>query len=151
MFVCGPTVYDFAHLGHAKTYVQFDMIVKYLRFKGYEVFYLQNITDIDDKIIKKANTEKVSWEDIAKKYKEAYFEDMKNLGVNSVNKYANAMDYIEEIISQVRRLVKKGFGYKISDGYYFDLAKDGDYGKLAGRKILREGDSVSRLMKMMKN
>src|SRR3989338_8370127 len=89
-FVCGPTVYYYAHLGHAKTYTQFDIIVKYLRHKGYKVFYLQNITDIDDKIIKKANEEKTDWKEIVSKYKKEYFEDMKALGVDSINKYANA-------------------------------------------------------------
>ncbi len=145
MFVCGPTVYDFAHLGHAKTYIQFDMVAKYLRFKGYEVFYLQNITDIDDKIIKKANDKEIFWKELVKNYKKDYLKDMERLGVDSVNKYANAMDYIKEIISQVQRLVDKGFAYKTSDGYYFDLTKDKDYGKLAKRKMLKEGDAVSRI------
>src|SRR3989338_3700284 len=119
LFVCGPTVYDYAHLGHAKTSVQFDFIVKYLRHKGYKLFYLQNITDIDDKIIKKANEEKIDWKEIVKKYREAYFQDMKNIGVDTINKYANATDYMLEIISQVKRLIEKGIAYKISDGYYF--------------------------------
>ena len=145
LFVCGPTVYDFSHVGHAKTYTQFDIIIKYLRFKGYKVFYLQNITDIDDKIIKKANEEKEDWKKIVKKYKEAYLEDMESLGINSVNKYANATDYIEEIVSQVERLIKKGYAYKISDGYYFDLSKDEEYGKLAKRKVLEGEDAVSRI------
>src|SRR3989344_1581299 len=144
-FVCGPTVYDYAHLGHAKTYTQFDIIVKYLRHKGYKVFYLQNITDIDDKIIKKANEEKTDWKEIVKKYREAYFQDMKNIGVDSINKYANATDYMLEIISQVKRLIEKGIAYKISDGYYFDLTKFKEYGKLAKRKITEKDDAVSRI------
>src|SRR3989338_3566643 len=114
LFVCGPTVYAYAHLGHAKTSVQFDFIVKYLRYKGYKVFYLQNITDIDDKIIKKANQEKTDWKEIVKKYRETYFQDIKALGVDSINKYANATDYISEIISQVKRLIEKKITYKIS-------------------------------------
>lgn len=145
IFVCGPTVYDFSHLGHAKTYTQFDIIVKYLRFKGYKVFYLQNITDIDDKIIKKSNQENISWKEVARKYEEAYLEDMKILGIDSVSKYARATDYIPQIISQVERLIKKGYAYKISDGYYFDLSKDEEYGKLAKRKALERGDAVSRI------
>lgn len=145
LFVCGPTVYDFSHLGHAKTYTQFDIIVKYLRFKGYKVFYLQNITDIDDKIIRKANEEKVDWKDIVKKYKKAYLEDMKSLRIDSVTKYANATDYIQEIISQVERLIKKEYAYKISDGIYFDLSKDSEYGKLARRKLVEGEDAVSRI------
>ena len=147
LFVCGPTVYDYSHLGNAKTYVQFDMIVKYLRFRGFKVYYLQNITDIDDKIIKKAQTgsEGFNWKRISQKYEQLYKEDMTNLGVNSVNNYARATDYIKEIISQVKRLIKKGYAYKISDGWYFDLSKDKDYGKLAGRTKIQGEDSVSRI------
>lgn len=145
IFVCGPTVYDYAHLGHAKTYIQFDIIVKYLRYRGYKVFYLQNITDIDDKIIEKAAQEKKDWKDIVKRYKKEYFEDMKSLGINSVSKYADATGYLPEIISQVKTLIKKEIAYKISDGYYFDLTKFKEYGKLARRKMLEEGDSVSRI------
>jgi len=145
IFVCGPTVYDLSHVGHAKTYTQFDIIVKYLRFKGYNVFYLQNITDIDDKIINRSNLEKVSWKELVKKYREAYLSDIKSLGIDSVSKYANATDYIPEIVSQVERLIKKGFAYKISDGLYFDLTKDEEYGKLARRKLSEGEDAVSRI------
>src|SRR3989344_3729836 len=145
LFVCGPTVYDYAHLGHAKTYTQFDIIVKYLRHKGYKVFYLQNITDIDDKIIKRANEENTDWKEIVKKYRKEYFEDMKALGIDSVNKYARATDYIPQIVSQVKRLIEKGIAYKISDGYYFDLTKFKEYGKLAKRKIAEKDDAVSRI------
>src|SRR3989339_1444908 len=145
IFVCGPTVYDLSHVGHAKTYTQFDIIVKYLRFKGYNVFYLQNITDIDDKIINRSNLEKISWKELVKKYREAYISDIKSLGIDSVSKYANATDYIPEIVSQVERLIKKGFAYKISDGLYFDLTKDEEYGKLARRKLSEGEDAVSRI------
>lgn len=145
MFVCGPTVYDYAHLGHAKTYIQFDLIAKYFRWKGYKLFYLENITDIDDKIIKKADLEKINWEKVRDLYEKYFMEDMKKLEVNSVDKYARATDYIENIISQVKRLIENGFAYKISDGWYFDLSKDKDYGKLARRKDLKEDDSVSRI------
>ena len=145
MFVCGPTVYDYSHLGHAKTYIQFDLIAKYFRWKGYKLFYVENITDIDDKIIKKADLEKISWEKVRTLYEKYFLEDMKELNINSVDKYARATDYMENILSQVKRLIKKGFAYKISDGWYFDLSKDEDYGKLAKRKDLKEDDSVSRI------
>jgi cysteinyl-tRNA synthetase len=145
MFVCGPTVYDYSHLGHAKTYIQFDLIAKYFRWKGYKLFYVENITDIDDKIIKKADLEKISWEKVRNLYEKCFLEDMKELNINSVDKYARATDYMENILSQVKRLIKKGFAYKISDGWYFDLSKDEDYGKLAKRKDLKEDDSVSRI------
>ena len=145
IFVCGPTVYDFSHIGHAKTYTQFDLIVKYLRYLGYKVFYLQNLTDIDDKIIKRANEEKNDPLKLAKKFEEEYKKDMLSLGVDSVDKYARATDYIPEIISQVKRLINKGIAYKISDGYYFDLTKFSEYGKLAKRTALEAEDSVSRI------
>ncbi len=145
LFICGPTVYNNSHLGHAKTYVQFDMIVKYLRFRGYKVHYLQNITDIDDKIINRAQEKNENWKEISRKYEKIYIEDMKSLGVDSINKYARATDYIKEIISQVKRLIKKGYAYKVSNGWYFDLSKDKDYGKLARRTSLGSEDSVSRI------
>ena len=145
MFVCGQTVYDHSHVGHAKTYVQFDLIARYLRILGYKVFYLQNITDIDDKIIKKAREEKMGWKEITKRYENSYLSDMKKLNINSVNKYAKATNYIPQIISQVKRLIKKGYAYKISDGWYFDLSKDKDYGKLARRTLLEADDAVSRI------
>ncbi len=145
LFVCGPTVYDYSHIGHAKTYTQFDVIVRYLRYKKYKIFYLQNVTDIDDKIINRAKEESKTWKEIAYFYLKAYYEDMKALGINSVNKYARATDYIARIISQVQRLVKKGYAYKISDGYYFDLKKFKNYGKLAGRTYLDADDAVSRI------
>ena len=122
LFVCGPTVYDYSHLGHAKTYTQFDMIVKYLKFRGFQVFYLQNITDIDDKIIRRAQENSENWKELSRRFEKLYKEDMESLGIDSVSKYARATDYIKEIISQVERLIKKGYAYKISDGWYFDLS-----------------------------
>jgi cysteinyl-tRNA synthetase len=145
MFVCGPTVYDFSHLGHAKTYIQFDVIVRYLRYKGYNVFYLQNITDLDDKIIERAQREGLTPEALARKFEEEFYKDMKALGISSVTKYARATDYIKEIISQVERLMKKGYAYEIEDGIYFDLSKFKEYGKLSGRTTLEAEDSVSRI------
>ena len=145
LFVCGPTVYDFSHMGHAKTYVQFDFIVKYLRWKKYDVFYLQNITNIDDKIIARANERGISSEKLANEFEKKFYEDMEKIGVNSVNKYARATDYIDQIIKQVKRLLEKGFAYKISDGYYFDLTKFKEYGKLARRTVQEAEDGVSRI------
>ncbi len=145
IFVCGPTVFDSSHIGHAKTYIQFDVIVKYLRWLGYDVFYLENITDIDDKIINRARERNESPAKLARRFENEFLEDMKSLGVDSVNKYARATDYIEEIKSQVRRLIEKGYAYKINDGYYFDLSKDPDYGKLAKRKFEEAEDAVSRI------
>lgn len=145
MFVCGPTVYDLAHLGNAKTYTQFDFIARYLRYRGYEVFYLQNITDIDDKIIKKAAEEKLSWQEISEKFTKEYFEDMKALHNTSVNKYAKATDYIKEIVSQVKVLLDKNFAYQTNDGIYYDVSKFPNYGKLSGRTEADQNAGVSRI------
>src|SRR3989338_1873271 len=102
IFVCGPTVYSYIHIGNAITFTNYDLIVKYLIYKKFKVKYIMNITDIDDRIINKANEEKVSWREISKKYENYFLEDIKELGVNSPNKYARATDYIKEIISQVQ-------------------------------------------------
>ena len=109
LFVCGPTVYDYSHLGHARTYIPFDVLAEYLRYRGYLVFYLQNITDIDDKIINRAKKVYKKWDEISKMYMKAYFEDMRSLRINSINLYAPASYYIDEIIDQVKRLIEKGF------------------------------------------
>lgn len=145
MFVCGPTVYDSSHIGHAKTYVQFDMIVRYLRFRGFDVFYLQNITDLDDKIIQRAKEEGTIPKELAKRFEEEYYRDMEALGISSVCEYARATDFIDAIIKQVETLVKKGFTYQIDDGVYFDLTKFPEYGKLSGRTTLDAEDAVTRI------
>ncbi len=144
-FVCGPTTYNYIHLGNAKTYTQFDMIANYLRYKGYKVKYIQNITDIDDKIIKRAQESKEDPLRFADQFYQAYLHDTKNLGITSVSKYIKATMRIKEIISQVKRLLSKGYAYKISNGIYFDLSKDKEYGKLSGRTVLEAEDATSRI------
>ena len=145
LFVCGPTVYDYPHLGHAKTYTQFDVLARFLRYLGYKVFYLQNITDIDDKIINRAREEGTSWQELSLKFEKIYLEDMMFLGNTSVDTYARATDHIPQIVNQVQTLVEKGYAYEISDGFYFETAKFKEYGKLSGRTELKEDDSVSRI------
>ena len=135
LFICGLTVYDYVHIGHAKTYIQFDFLVKYLRWKGFKVFYLQNVTDIDDRIIKKANDTKQNWKSLALKFEKEYLEDTKNLDIDSINKYARATDFIPQIIDQVNRLVKKGYAYETEDGIYFEVKKFKEYGKLSGQDL----------------
>jgi len=145
-FVCGPTVYDFPHLGHAKTYTQFDFIVKYLRWIGFEVNYLQNITDLDDKIIKRSADRNIDWRDLTAEFEKIYIDDMAALHNTAVTKYARATDYIENIVNQTQRMLDKGLAYRTPDGsIYFEIAKFGDYGKLSGRTELKENDSVSRI------
>jgi len=122
MFVCGPTFYDYSHIGHAKLFVTFDAFAKYLRHFGYKVFYLQNITDIDDKIILRAKERGVSPKNLADAFTKEYLKNMKELGVDAVSKYAPATKYIKEIISQVKRLIEKGCAYIIEgDGVYYNI------------------------------
>ncbi len=149
-FVCGPTVYDYAHIGHARTYVFFDSFVKYLRSLKYEVFYLQNITDIDDKIIKRALEEKKSSFVLAKKFEEEYLHDSKDLKIDSIDKYARATEHIEEIISQTKRLLEKDFAYLADDGIYYNISKFKEYGKLSKRTTKQAEDGTSRIDESVK-
>ncbi len=135
MFVCGPTVYDYAHIGHARSYINFDIVARYLKWRGYKLNYVQNITDIDDKIIKRANENKEEPAKLAKRFENAYYEDMRALNVIAVDKYARASDNIKEITNQIQRLVKKGFAYQIDDGIYFNISKFKDYGKLSQQNL----------------
>ena len=133
LFVCGPTVYDDAHIGHGRTYISFDTIKRYLEFKGYSVFYIQNITDIDDKIINRAKETNSDAIDIARKFEKRYIEDMDKLNVNNVNLFARATDHIDEIINQIERLINLGFAYETEDGVYFEIEKFPEFGKLSNR------------------
>ncbi|MEK7608363.1 MAG: cysteine--tRNA ligase [Patescibacteria group bacterium] len=146
LFVCGPTVYDYLHIGNGRTYMVFDLFARYLRSRSIKLFYLQNITDVDDKIIARANEQGASWSEIAKTYEKIYKANLKALNISSVTKYANATKYIPEIVKQVQTLEKKGHVYQIEDdGYYFDLSTFPSYGKLAGRTIAQAEDGVSRI------
>ncbi|MFG2114762.1 cysteine--tRNA ligase [Streptomyces sp. NPDC048718] len=145
MFVCGPTVYGPSHVGHAKTYTQFDFIARYLEASGYKVTYLQNITDVDDKIIRRSAEEGIPTEEIAALFEKQYLEDMAALGNTRVDVHARAHDHIDEIVDQIKRLIERGHAYQLDDGWYFDLASFPAYGKLSGRTDLRPEDSVSRI------
>ena len=135
LFVCGPTVYDDSHIGHARTYISFDIIARYLEYKGYSVFYLQNITDMDDKIINRASELDVLPVDLARKFEKRYLEDMQALGVDHVNLHARATEHIPEIIVQIETLIDKGFAYETKTGVYFHESKFHDFGKLSRRNV----------------
>lgn len=135
LFVCGPTVYDLIHMGNARTFVFFDMLAKYLRLRGFEVFYLQNITDVDDKIIKKAESSGTRWLEISDRYYSEYLNDCSYLGITSVNLHARATNYVDSIISQIRRLIRRGYAYVAADGVYYDTSKFSDYGQLSKQKL----------------
>ncbi len=135
MFVCGPTVYDVSHIGHGKSYVAYDIIARYLRKKGYSVFYVLNITDIDDKIINRAKETGEDPLELSERYAQAFYKDMKDLHVNSINLYAKASDYLPEIINQIKGLINKGIGYQIAGGVYYDISKFPEYGKLSRQNL----------------
>lgn len=135
LFVCGPTVYDDSHIGHGRTYIAFDCIARFLRYQGYSLFYLQNITDVDDKVIKRAREKGTDPLVLAREYERRYLADMKALGVKNVNLYARATEHVPEIIVQIKILIKKGFAYETETGVYFEESKFPDFGKLSRRKL----------------
>ena len=113
MFVCGPTVYDHAHIGHARTYVFFDMLMRYMKYKGLNPFYVMNITDIDDKMIARAKQAGMTEKELSEIHTRSFLDDMKALNVQ-VTKYAKATDFIPQIINQVKTLLEKGYAYAVS-------------------------------------
>jgi len=135
MYVCGPTVYDFFHIGNARSFVMADTIRKALEFKGYDVKFVMNLTDIDDKIINRANKEGTSAKDVAEKYSKAFFEDTKKLKIKPATVHPKATEHIQEIIEFIKDLIDKGYAYNIDGDVYFDISKYKDYGKLSGKKI----------------
>ncbi len=146
LFVCGPTVYDDAHIGHARTYLFFDSFVRLLRSRTTKITYVQNITDVDDKIIARAKEEGTPALILARAFAARYLADMKALGIESVDAYAPATKFIPNIVSQVAALIEHGAAYRIEgDGYYFDIARFPAYGKLSGRTALQAEDAVSRI------
>lgn len=145
MYVCGMTVYDFCHMGHARVMVSFDVIVRYLRHKGYDVNYIRNITDIDDKIINRAAENNEPFDVLVDRMVEAMNEDFAKLNVLTPNSEPKATDHIEGIISMVQTLIEKGFAYAASNGdVYYRVRKFEGYGKLSG-KILEELESGARI------
>jgi cysteinyl-tRNA synthetase len=146
LFVCGPTVYDLSHLGHAKTYVQMDVLARVIKQNDYELFYVQNITDIDDKIIVRSAEKNSDWQELRTYFQNEYLKDMTSLNNTSVTEYARATDYIDDIISQVTRLMDSGHAYAIeNDGIYFEISTFPSYGKLSGRSEIKKDDAQTRI------
>lgn len=135
IYACGPTVYNFIHIGNARPLCVFDVLRRYLKHKGYNVKFVQNFTDIDDKIINKANDEHVSFNDISEKYIKEFEIDAHGLNVNDADIRPRATDTINEIIEMINTLVNKGFAYEISGDVYFNSIKFKEYGKLSGQPI----------------
>jgi len=135
MYVCGPTVYDYSHLGHARAYVAFDIVNRYLRYKGLKVTYVQNITDVDDKIIKRANEQKIKPLELSEKFSQEFNADMDALGIQKPDFQPKATDAIKEMIEVIKGLIKKGFAYPVDGDVYYSVSKFKNYTKLSGMNL----------------
>ena len=135
MYACGPTVYNFFHVGNARCFVIFDMLRRYLEYRGYEVTFVQNFTDIDDKVIRRANEEGIGYQDIAARYIAEYFTDAKGLGVRPATVHPLATENIDTILAIVNKLVEDGYAYEVDGDVYFRTRRHRNYGKLSGQAI----------------
>ena len=144
IYLCGVTVYDESHIGHARTIIVFDVLRKYLENKGVEIEFVQNFTDVDDKIINRAQNENLSAEDISNRYIQNYFRDFDRLNIKRATNYPKATEHIEDIIEFVQKLIEKEIAYVSKNGVYFSVSKFPEYGKLSKKKI-DELESGSRI------
>jgi len=135
MYVCGPNLYAPCHVGHAMSYVVFDTLRRYLEYRGYKVRHVQNFTDIEDKIIARAQALGVSTDDLARQYVERFFTDMDNLNIQRAHVYPLATQEIPGMIEMIQGLIAKGYAYPVDGDVYFRVTSDDDYGKLSGRSI----------------
>ncbi|MFC1756819.1 cysteine--tRNA ligase [Patescibacteria group bacterium] len=145
LYTCGPTVYDRIHIGNLRTYIFEDVLKKTLELNNYKVKHIMNITDVEDKIIKKMQAENKTLQEVTQPYIDLFFTDIKKLNISPANKYPQAIKYIKQIIKMVSKLLKKGFAYQSEDGsIYFDISKFEKYGKLSGldKKNLKHGARV---------
>jgi cysteinyl-tRNA synthetase len=135
MYVCGVTVYDYCHIGHARSALVFDVLRRYLEYSGYEVLFVKNFTDVDDKIIRRANEQHVPCDVITSKYIDAYYEDMGKLGIKPASIEPKATEHMAQIIALTDRLTQKGLAYSMDGDVYFQVDKYKDYGRLSKRKL----------------
>ena len=135
MYVCGVTVYDYCHIGHARSALVFDVIRRYLEYSGYRVEFVKNFTDVDDKIIKRANEQGVSCDQITAKFIQAYHDDMGRLGVRSASIEPKATEHMVEIVQLTKTLITKGLAYQVNGDVYFAVPQYSDYGRLSKRRL----------------
>ena len=135
MYSCGPTVYNFFHLGNARPFIIFDQLRRYFEYRGYKVNFVQNFTDIDDKMINKANELGITVKELGEQYIEEYFKDAKALGIKEATHHPKATEHIEEIIKIVSTLIEKGFAYEADGDVYFQTSKFKEYGKLSKQPL----------------
>jgi cysteinyl-tRNA synthetase len=135
IYVCGVTVYDYSHVGHARSALAFDMIRRYLLFRGYQVKFVRNFTDVDDKIIQRAQREGVTAQEVSERYVAAEREDMAAIGVLAPDVYSKATDHIPQMVALIERLVAKGLAYPVEGDVYFEVARFPAYGRLSGKNL----------------
>jgi cysteinyl-tRNA synthetase len=135
MYVCGPTVYDYFHIGNARSFVMADVLRRYIEYKDFRVKYVMNLTDIDDKIIRKSNEEKMDAKHIAEKYTLAFFDDTEKLKVRRADVYPKATEHMYEIVDFIIKLEKNGFAYNVNGNVFYNVTKFNEYGKLSGKKL----------------
>ena len=135
IYSCGPTVYNFFHIGNARPFIVFDVLRRYFEFKGYKVTFVQNFTDVDDKVIRRANEEGVSFEEIANRYIKEYYTDAQGLGIRPASVHPRATENIDAIIQMVDTLVKKGYAYVVDGDVYYRARRFSGYGKLSGQPL----------------
>lgn len=145
MYVCGPTVYNYFHIGNARTFLIFDTVRRYFEYKGYKVNYIQNFTDIDDKMIKKANEESITVKELGDKYIDEYYKDADGLNIERATENPRATEYMDEIIEFVKDLIDKGYAYEVDGDVYFSTKNFKEYGKLSGQNLddLQAGARIS--------
>ncbi|MGF1493980.1 MAG: cysteine--tRNA ligase [Microcoleaceae cyanobacterium] len=135
MYCCGVTVYDYCHLGHARSYIAWDVVRRYLEWSGYQVTFVQNFTDIDDKILKRAKAEGTSMQAVSERYIEAYKEDMAQLNIREADAYPQATQAIPEIVALIQSLINQGYAYAVGGDVYYAVERFSSYGKLSGRSL----------------
>ena len=135
MYSCGPTVYNYFHLGNARPFIIFDTLRRYLEYRGYEVNFVQNFTDIDDKMIKRANEENITVKELADRFISEYFKDSKGLGIKEATVHPKATENIDSIIDIINKLIEKGYAYSVNGDVYFRVKKFKEYGKLSHQPL----------------
>ncbi|SFP98033.1 cysteine--tRNA ligase [Caldicoprobacter faecalis] len=135
MYSCGPTVYDYFHIGNARPFIIFDTLRRYLEYKGYKVLFVQNFTDIDDKMIKRANEEGITVKELGDRFINEYFKDADALGIKRATFHPRATQHIGDMIALIRKLIEKGVAYEVNGNVYFDTSAFPEYGKLSGQKL----------------
>ena len=135
IYTCGPTVYDFFHVGNARVFITFDMVRNYLKFRGYDVKFVQNFTDIDDKMIKRANEENITVKELGERFIDEYFKDADALGIQRADVHPKATEHINDIIELIKLLIDKGYAYEVDGDVYYAARNFKEYGKLSQQKL----------------